>query len=100
MGFWKGFGRPTWRSGSALGVQVGVLGRLWASKLGSLGSFGQPNEAPKESFGSPEALEKHLLTYFCDLMQNLQEPKENMFLLGFSYARSPSESSWTSKLSS
>ena len=58
------FAPPSWGSGRALGlqlggsgspvaVQVGVLGRLWASKLASLGGFEWPNEAPKESFGPP-----------------------------------------------
>ena len=76
LGFWKGFGRPTWGSGSALGVQVGVLGRLWASKSASLGGSEWPNEAPKESFGLPAAVENHLLKYFCNLMQNLEKAEE------------------------
>ena len=89
LGFWSGSGPPTWRSGSPLDVQVGILGRLWASKLASLGGFERPNEAPKESFGSPEAVEKHLLTYFCDLMQNLQKPKENICFARFFLREEP-----------
>ena len=77
LGFWKGFGRPTWGSGRALGVQVGVLGRLWASKLGSMGRFGQPNEAPKESFGPPKSVAKRLRMHFCNVMKNIEKPKEN-----------------------
>ena len=77
LGFWKGFGRPTWGSGSALGVQVGVLGRLWASKLGSMGGFGQPNEAPKESFGPPKSVAKRLRMHFCNVMKNIEKPREN-----------------------
>ena len=88
LGFWKGFGRPTWGSGRALGVQVGVLGRLWASKLGSMGGFGQPNEAPKESFGPPKSVAKRLRMHFCNVMKNIGKP---LFLHGFSDARRPSE---------
>ena len=78
LGFWNSFGPPTWGSGSALGVQVGVLGRLWASKLESMGSFGQPNEAPKEGFGPPNSVAKRFRMHFCNVMKNLEKPKENL----------------------
>ena len=60
-----------------MGVQVGVLGRLWASKLGSMGGFGQPNEAPKESFGPPKSVAKRLRMHFCNVMKNIEKPREN-----------------------
>ena len=65
-----------------MGVQVGVLGTLWASKLESMGGFGQPNEAPKESFGPPKSVGRRLRMHFCNIMKNLEKPKEN---LGFCY---------------
>ena len=58
-----------------MGVQVGVLGRLWASKLASLGVFDWPNESPKESFGPPEAVEKRFLKYF---LQSYAEPRKTV----------------------
>ena len=77
--FWKGSGPPTWASGRALAVQVGILGGLWASKLGSMGGFGQPNEAPKESFGPPKSVAKRLRMHFCNVMRNLEKPMEMVF---------------------
>ena len=77
LGFWKGSGPPTWESGTAVDVQVGILGRLWASKLGSMGGFGQPNEAPKDSFGPPKSIAKRFRKYFCNVMKNIEKPKEN-----------------------
>ena len=76
--FWECSGPPTWTSGSALDVQVGVLGTLWASKLGFPGRFGQPNEAPKESFGPPKSVGRRLRMHFCNVMKNLEKPKENL----------------------
>ena len=40
VGVLEAFGPPTWGSGSPLDVQVGVLGRLWASKWNSMRGFG------------------------------------------------------------
>ena len=59
-----------------MGVQVGVLGKLWASKLGSMGGFGQPNEAPKETFGSPKSVAQRFRMHFCNVMKNLEKQKE------------------------
>ena len=77
LGFRKGFGPPTWGSGSSLGVQVGVLGTLWASKLGSMGGFGQPNETPKDRFGPPKSVAKRFRMHFCNVMKNIEKPQEN-----------------------
>ena len=63
LGFLKGFGRPT----SNLEV-----------KLGSMGGFGQPNEAPKDSFGPPKSVAKRLRMHFCNVMKNIEKPKENL----------------------
>ena len=58
-------------------VEVGVLGRLWASKLESMGGFGQPNEAPKESFEPLKSAAKRFRMYFCNIMKSQEQPKEN-----------------------
>ena len=60
-----------------MGVQVGVLGRLWVSKFESMGGSGQPNEAPTESFGPPKSVAKRLRMHFCSVMKNIEKPKEN-----------------------
>ena len=77
LGLWKGFGRPTWGSGRALGVQVGVLGRLWASKFESMGGSEQPNEAPKDSFGPPKSVAKRFRMHFCNVMKKQEKSQEN-----------------------
>ena len=100
VGVLEGLWASNLGSGIVLDVQVGVLGTLWASKLESRGGFGQPNEAPKESFGPPKLVGRRLRMHFCNVMKNLEKPKEN---LGFCYVSLAPESlrkALTSMLSS
>ena len=60
---WERLGRPSWGPWKALGLQVGVHGRL--------------NEAPKQSFGPPKSVAKRLRMHFCNVMKNHEKHKEN-----------------------
>ncbi len=82
--FWKAFGFQHGGLGAPWGVQVGVLGKLWASKLGSMETFGHPNDPPKKSFEPPKSVAKRFRMHCFNVMKNLEKAKENQrFCLAF-----------------